>query len=82
MCILHRVKNKSKIHGKKTFVVETMFNILSKNIFYKDIAKVSSFPFLRITTKSTHFLPVKRKIPIQWIELQINKIQKVSKPYI
>ena len=36
----------------------------------------------KITTKSTHFLPAKKKIPILWIELQINKIQKISKPYI
>ena len=50
--------------------------------FYRDTAKVSSFPLLKITTKSTHFLPAKKKIPILWIELQTNKIQKVSKPYI
>ena len=45
-------------------------------------AKVSSFPLIKITTKSTHFLPVKKKIPILWIELQTNKMKKVSKPYI
>ena len=50
--------------------------------FCKDIAKVSSLPLAKITTKSTHFLPAKEKIPILWIELQTNKIQKVSKPYI
>ena len=50
--------------------------------FCKNTAKVSSLPLLRITTKSTHFLPAKKKIPILWIELQTNKIQKVSKPYI
>ena len=50
--------------------------------FCKDTAKVSSLPLLKITTKSTHFLPAKKKIPILWIELQTNKIQKVSKPYI
>ena len=50
--------------------------------FYKDTAKVSSLPLLKITTKSTHFLPARKKIPILWIELQTNKIQKVSKPYI
>ena len=49
---------------------------------YKDTTKVSSLPLLKITTKSTHFLPAKKKIPILWIELQTNKIQKVSKPYI
>ena len=49
---------------------------------YKDTAKVSSLPLLKITTKSTNFLPVKKKIPILWIEIQTNKIQKVSKPYI
>ena len=36
---------------------------------------------LKGTTKSTHFLPAKKKIPILWIELQANRIQKVSKPY-
>ena len=50
--------------------------------FFKDTAKVSSLPLLKITTKSTHFLHVKMKKPILWIELQTNKIQKVSKPYI
>ena len=30
--------------------------------FCKDTAKVSSFPLLKITTKSTHFLPAKKKI--------------------
>ena len=49
---------------------------------YKDTTKVSSLPLLKITTKSTHFLPARKKIPILWIELQTNKIQKVSKPYI
>ena len=33
---------------------------------------------VKITTKSTHFLPAKKKIPLLWIELQTNKIQKVS----
>ena len=50
--------------------------------FFKDTAKVSSLPLLKITIKSTHFLHVKMKKPILWIELQTNKIQKVSKPYI
>ena len=50
--------------------------------FFKDTAKVSSLPLLKITTKSTNFLPAKKKIPILWIEIQTNKIQKVSKPYI
>ena len=45
--------------------------------FCKDTAKVSSLPLLKITTKSTHFLTAKKKIPILWIEPQ-----KVSKPYI
>ena len=49
--------------------------------FYKDTAKVFLF-LLKITTKSTHFLPAKKKIAILWIELQTNKTQKVSKPYI
>ena len=50
--------------------------------FCKNTAKVSSLPLLKITTKSTHFLSVKKKIPILWVELQANKIQKVSKPFI
>ena len=49
--------------------------------FCKDTAKVSSLPLLRITTKSTHFLPPK-KILIVRIDLQLKKLQKVSKPYI
>ena len=48
----------------------------------KDNAKVSSVPLLKITTKSTNFFPAKKKIPMLWIELQTNKIQEVSKPYI
>ena len=50
--------------------------------FCKDSAKVSSLPLLKKPTKSTNFLPAKKKMPILWIELQTNKIQKVSKPYI
>ena len=50
--------------------------------FCKDTAKVSSIPLLKITAKSTHILPAKKEIQILWIELQTNKIQKVSKPYI
>ena len=50
--------------------------------FRKDTAKVSSLPLLNITTESTHFIPAKKKIPILWIELQTNKIRKVSKSYI
>ena len=49
--------------------------------FCKDAIKVSSLPLLKITTKSTHPPPAK-KMPILWIELQTNKIQQVSKPYI
>ena len=30
----------------------------------KDTAKVSSLPLLKLTTRSTHFLPAKEKIPI------------------
>ena len=50
--------------------------------FSKNTAKVSSFPLLKITTISTHFLPAKKKIPMLLIELQTNKIKKVPKPYI
>ena len=38
--------------------------------FCKNTAKVSSLPLLKTTTKSTHFLPAKREIPILWTELQ------------
>ena len=50
--------------------------------FCKDTPKVSCPPLLKITTKSTHFLSARKKIPVLWTELQTNKIQKVSKPYI
>ena len=40
--------------------------------FCKVTTKVSSLPLLKITTKSTHFLLAKKKIPIPWIELKIN----------
>ena len=50
--------------------------------FCKNTTKVSSLPLLKITTKSTYFLPAKKKIPILWIELQTNKRQKVSKSYV
>ena len=50
--------------------------------FCKNSLKVSSLPLLNIITKSTHFLSAKKKMPILWIELQTNKIQKVLKPYI
>ena len=48
--------------------------------FCKDIAKVSSLHLFKITTKLTYFLPAKKNIPILWIKLQANKMQKVSKP--
>ena len=50
--------------------------------FCKDTTKVFSLPLLKITTKSTYFLPAKKKIPMLWIEIQANKIQEVSKLYI
>ena len=49
--------------------------------FYKDTAKASPLPLLKISTKSTRFLPAK-KMPILWIELQVSKTQKITKPYI
>ena len=49
--------------------------------FCKNTAKVSCLPLLKLTTKSTHLLPVKKKIPILRSKLRTNKIQKVSKPY-
>ena len=50
--------------------------------FCKDTAKVSFLSLFKINTKSTHFLRAKKKIPILRTELQTNKMQKVSKPYI
>ena len=50
--------------------------------FCKDTTKVFSLSVLKITTKSIHFLPGKKKIPILWTVLQANKMQLVSKPYI
>ena len=50
--------------------------------FYKDTAKGSSLPLIKITTKSTYFLPAKKQIPILCIKFQTNKIQKIWKPYI
>ena len=41
--------------------------------FCKDTAKVSSLPMLKITTTSTHFLPLKKTMPILGIELQKKK---------
>ena len=66
------------------FGVEPILNILCKHRFcdFVKIPQVSSLPLLKITTKSTHFLPAKKKILILWIEIQTNKIQKFSKPYI
>ena len=45
--------------------------------FYKDTPKGFSLPLLKISTKSTHFLPAKKteKIPVLF-EPQTNKIQK------
>ena len=37
--------------------------------FCKNTAKVSPLRLLKITTKSTHFLPAEKKILILWIEL-------------
>ena len=39
--------------------------------FCKVTTKVSSLPLLKITTKSTHFLPAKKKIPILTPRYQI-----------
>ena len=48
-----------------TFVVKPKLNIC------KDTAKVFSLPLLKIITKSTHFLPAKKKIPILTPRYQI-----------
>ena len=71
MCILHRVKE----------VKFTVINFHGRNSV-KHFMETQVLRLLKITTKSTYFLPVKKKIPILCIELQTNKIQKVSKPYI
>ena len=68
-----------------TFVIEPMLNkYFMKHNFsdFIDTTKVSSVSLLKITIKSTRFLLAKKKIPILWIELQTNKVQKVSEPYI
>ena len=46
--------------------------------FFKDTAKVSSLPLLKMTTKATHFLPSEKKIQILWIKLQTNKLQNLK----
>ena len=76
MCILHHLKYVAINFRGRTNVKHSFFDFVMISV------KVSSLPLLKITTKSTHFLPAKKKIPILWIELQTNKIQKVSKPYI
>ena len=84
MCILHRGRinvNLTQINFcGRTNVKYFMQTQLLR--FCKDTAKVSSLPLLKVTTKSTHFLPVKKEIPILWIEFQTNKTQEVLKPYI
>ena len=47
--------------------------------FRKDTAKVSFLPSLKTTTKSTHFLPAKKKIPILWINFKQIKYKKSQK---
>ena len=49
--------------------------------FCKDAAKVSSLPLLKITTESTHFLFVKKKIPIcglNFKQMKYKRSQKVA----
>ena len=53
-----------------------MLNILCRHSFcdfVKIVQKFLPLPMLEITTKSTYFLPAKKKIPILCIELQTNK---------
>ena len=50
--------------------------------FCKDTAKVSSLPFLKVTTKLARVIPENKKITILGIEIQTNKIQKFSKPHM
>ena len=84
MCILHRGRinvNLTQINFcGRTNVKYFMQTQLLR--FCKDTAKVSPLPLLKTNTKSTHSLPANKKIPVLWIELQTNKIQKVSLPYI
>ena len=52
-----------------TLVVKPMLNILCRHSFcdfIKILQKFLSLPMIEITTKSTYFLPVKKKIPIPW----------------
>ena len=53
-----------------------MLNILCRHTFC-DFVKIPQkflpLRMLEITTKSTYFLPMKKKIPMLWIELQANK---------
>ena len=51
----------------------------AKYFMQTQLLQVSSLPLLKITSKSTHFLPGEKKIPIAWIELQTNKTTKASK---
>ena len=69
------------IEYKNTKFTEINFRGRTK-IFYVNAAKVPSLPLLKTTTKPAHFLVVKKKILVMWIDIQTNKIQKVSKPYI
>ena len=55
---------------QSTLVVKPMLNILCRHSFCDFVLP---FPMLEITTKSTHFLPAKKKIPILCIELPTNK---------
>ena len=47
--------------------------------FCKDAAKVSSPPLLKITTKSTHFLFAKKKIPISGLNFKQMKYKRSQK---
>ena len=82
--IKKKYKRKYKNHGNKFFGRTNFKYFMQTDLlqFCKDTVKASSRPLLNITTKSTHFLPAKKKKPILWIELPTNKIQRVPNPYI
>ena len=72
---------KTQNSSELTFMVEPMFYANTAFAMLQRYGKVSPLPLLKITTKSTYFLPAE-KITMLWIELQTYKTQKTSKSYI
>ena len=65
MCILHHLKYVAINFRGRTNVKHSFCDFVMISV------KVSSLPLLKITTKSTHFLPAKKKIPILTPRYQI-----------